>query len=1060
MKKIILGLLTIFAFQQAMAQKLDWVINEVQDSSAVSTANNYIIVDEAIFDADSNILSIGLFRGEVDFDPTSGVDIRESKYTPASTAYSQCAFIKKTDQLGNIIWLRVLNSNSFASLYDIALDQDGNIYVAGAYSGLLKSNLGGTLNSQNTMTTNALVMKLDNLGNVLWQESFGGTDFSEKGSGIALDTFGYVYVTGTYNTKYNFTTGAQLSTAGKNRAYVLQLGQSDGSVIGLRGFGSTDLNETSQADGLDIAIDYSSQTTFPLIILAGRFTGTADFRLNFHPSHGPDIRNATDGELFILKFNSTPADTNNFWTNFFDDYNLNDDSSLKLDADKNVYFAHQEVVYKYSSTGSFLWRNSTTNGRIQDFDLSQEGLVYTVGSFTQSNHNFNGTLNQPPYYCNIFGGGDAFIRKIDTTGRFIWARTLGSTGVDKIHTILISDTSFFITGRFADTTDFELGNDTFNLEKPTNISIGAFLAKYTIAENIVDSSSVVACNSYQVNGQTFYNSTVQTVIYNDYSEIDSVVVLDITINDNSTSTLNIANVCDSIVINNQTFTSAGTFTQVLTNAVGCDSTITINITNFNTRPTINLSISTNETVCSGTQISCTATGYSSYNWSVSSSLTNTINTSFTSVGTSLDTMIIVTGGATGCRNSDTVFLTINPIPEVIITGDFAICNGESTTITASGATSYSWSTGASDPSIVLSPAATGNYLLTSTLNGCNSVETVQIQVTNYPNLNVTNNVTICPGESTTISVSGAASYLWDNGLGTVQSASVTPSSSTTYTVIGTTNECSTTDQVTVTLNQAAPTFEVINLSVCDSYAWDLNNETYTASGTYTHVGSTAQSCEHTTTLNLTINNSSSETVSETACNSYIWEVNGESYTASGTYTHIGTNAAGCDSISTLNLTINTIDASTSLDGTTIIANQSDATYQWLDCDNGNVAISGETNQTFTATENGNFAVSITKNNCTEISECVAISSVGLNEGKLSTFEIFPNPTSGTVKINLGANDSKVKIKVFNSLGQIITTKNVESTNEFTLEIEGESGVYILEIETSEEVKSRMRVVKK
>jgi hypothetical protein len=212
-------------------------------------------------------------------------------------------------------------------------------------------------------------------------------------------------------------------------------------------------------------------------------------------------------------------------------------------------------------------------------------------------------------------------------------------------------------------------------------------------------------------------------------------------------------------------------------------------------------------------------------------------------------------------------------------------------------------------------------------------------------------------------------------------------------------------------------------------------------------------------LNLTINNSTTATVSETACNSYTWALNGTTYTASGTDTHVGTNASGCTLTTTLNLTINTVNVATALSGITITANASGASYQWIDCNNGNTLIPGATAQSFTATANGNYAVIVTNANCTDTSACQTITTVGIDEIGASNIEVYPNPTSGSVKVILGEQYPSVSIQLFNALGQIILHKDYTSTKEITFDIEGATGVYFLEIESAEQVLGRVRVVK-
>ena len=95
----------------------------------------------------------------------------------------------------------------------------------------------------------------------------------------------------------------------------------------------------------------------------------------------------------------------------------------------------------------------------------------------------------------------------------------------------------------------------------------------------------------------------------------------------------------------------------------------------------------------------------------------------------------------------------------------------------------------------------------------------------------------------------------------------------------------------------------INETACDSYTWPVNGQTYTTSGIYTDLSTNSLGCTHTETLNLTINTGTNTTSSTlaTACDSYNW--NGEDYASTGSYNWNGTNAAGCDSAATLHLTI-------------------------------------------------------------------------------------------------------------------------------------------------------------
>jgi hypothetical protein len=189
---------------------------------------------------------------------------------------------------------------------------------------------------------------------------------------------------------------------------------------------------------------------------------------------------------------------------------------------------------------------------------------------------------------------------------------------------------------------------------------------------------------------------------------------------------------------------------------------------------------------------------------------------------------------------------------------------------------------------------------------------------------------------------------------------------------------------------------------------------------------------------------STSTLNETACNSYTWPANGATYTNSGTYTETLVNAAGCDSIISLNLTINTVDNTTSLAGATASANAVGATYQWIDCDNGNIPISGATNQSFTPTVNGNYAVLVTQNGCSAVSNCVSITIVDVREIKpFVGINVYPNPSNGLYTISgITANTN---LTVLNSLGEVLYSSIAGGTTESIDLSSLAKGIYFLKL---------------
>jgi hypothetical protein len=142
---------------------------------------------------------------------------------------------------------------------------------------------------------------------------------------------------------------------------------------------------------------------------------------------------------------------------------------------------------------------------------------------------------------------------------------------------------------------------------------------------------------------------------------------------------------------------------------------------------------------------------------------------------------------------------------------------------------------------------------------------------------------------------------------TVCNSYIWPFNGQTYTTSGTYTDistnaagCTQTGTLNLTTNSTSNT---TNDAACDTYTWLLNGQTYTTSGTYTDISTNPAGCDHTETLNLIINNATTSTSSASACDTYTWLLSGQTYTTSGTYTGISINAVGCDDTVTLNLTI-------------------------------------------------------------------------------------------------------------------------------------------------------------
>lgn len=140
-----------------------------------------------------------------------------------------------------------------------------------------------------------------------------------------------------------------------------------------------------------------------------------------------------------------------------------------------------------------------------------------------------------------------------------------------------------------------------------------------------------------------------------------------------------------------------------------------------------------------------------------------------------------------------------------------------------------------------------------------------------------------------------------------------------------------------------------------------------------------------------------DSLSATECFSYT-SPSGETYTSSGIYTDTIPTAFGCDSILTIDLTINSIDTTLQVNNQTITAVHNGTNYQWLDCENNYAPIAGQTGQSITVSNNGSYAVQIVSNGCLDTTECATIGGIGLQESKAQTLHLFPNPTRDQFRV--------------------------------------------------------------
>lgn len=205
-----------------------------------------------------------------------------------------------------------------------------------------------------------------------------------------------------------------------------------------------------------------------------------------------------------------------------------------------------------------------------------------------------------------------------------------------------------------------------------------------------------------------------------------------------------------------------------------------------------------------------------------------------------------------------------------------------------------------------------------------------------------------------------------------------------------------------------------------------------------------------TLMYLEAENPCNKTVEEvTACSEYTW-VNGITYNkpiSSAIYTY--TNALGCDSVVMLDLKFESPIANVTMIGDSLKSSIEGDSYEWIDC-NTNSAIADANQNYFIPNKNGEYAVVVINNSCSDTSSCFPVLTVGVNDlNSITQFTLSPNPNQGQFKINLGKVCQEIEVEVSNSIGQSVFIRNYRSTNEVNVDLIGEKGAYFVNVKTTE-----------
>ncbi|MFT6503330.1 MAG: hypothetical protein ACJASQ_003465 [Crocinitomicaceae bacterium] len=901
--------------------------------------------------------------------------------------------------------------------HSIAVDASGNTYSTGTFSGTTDFDPGaGALNLTSNGFLDIFIQKLDANGNLLWAKSMGGTSI-DRGLSIAVDASGNVYTTGSFSETVDFDPGigvTNLTSSGGDDIFIQKL-DSNGDLVWAGSMGSASFG----AAGYAITSDASGN-----IYTTGIFQGTIDFDL------GPGLTNLTSNggdDIFIQKLD---ASGNLLWAKSMGSAGAgNNDAGLSIITDifGNVYstgFFQGTVdfdpgvgttnltsigsldgfIQKLDINGNFIWAKSiggTCNDIGYSIAVDAIGNVYSSGEYCGT-VDFDPGIGTSNFTSN--GIADAFIQKLDVNGDFVWGKSIGGISYDAAMSITLdANGNIYTTGNFESTVDFDPGPGVSNYT--SNGFYDIFIQKLDVNGNFLWAGSMGG------------------------SDLDfgSSIVVDNGNNIHTTGYFFLtADFDPGVGINN--LTSNGSYDIFIQKFSQCEPTYS---TDIQTACDSYLWIDGNTYTSDNNVAIHTLTNAAGCDSIVTLDLTVNYSNGSTDVQTACDSYLWIDGVTyTSSNNAATQTFTNAAGCDSIVTLDLTINYSNASTDVQTACDSYLWIDGITYTSS--NNAATQTF---TNAVGCDSIVTLDLTVS-YSN-GSTDVQTACD------------SYLWIDGV--TYTSSNNAATQTFTNAVG----CDSIVTLDLTINYSNASTDI--QTACDSYLW-IDGITYTSSNNAaTQSFINAAGCDSIVTLDLTINYSNGSTDVQTACGSYLW-IDGVTYTSSNSSaTQTFTNAAGCDSIVTLDLTINAVNISTTTTGVTITSDAVGVAYQWIDCSDYSEII-GETNQSFTATINGDYAVIVTENGCSDTSTCVVINSIGINENdELNNVVIYPNPNNGIIHLELGSL-SDVDIRVFSVQGKLVLEEKMINLPLHQIEFKAPSGVYYLKIQ-SEGISKTYKLIK-
>lgn len=452
-------------------------------------------------DSLGNIYTAGTFSGTIDFDP--GAD--SVKLVSADNAlpknWGLDVFISKSDNQGNLLWVKQIAGTANSDVSSIKLDAYNNIYLTGSFCDTTDFNPGiESFNLPSGGPTSdypsAFILKLDSGGNFIWAKSIIGYFSKVTLASITFDNAGNIYTIGGI---YNYEGSTILLYPEKNVLVSNISTNNTAFMVKLTPFGELVWSRQLQSSTFGaIAIDNLNH-----IYITGSFSGTVNFGSIVAPYNLSTPGYGTN--MFVLKTDSSGVC---IWAKQMEGYSSSWGQSISIDNLGNVYSTgtfsgkidadpgaavymldakysqdYDVFILKLDSIGQFIWVRQF-GGRERDIGkllfTDKIGNIYCAGMFkdTASFDNNGGYLISEK---TDNSSDDIFLCKIDNQGNIIWLKKIGGMYNDNISSLYVdSRGSIFSTGNYSGNVDFDFDESAYILNAGTDPSRwnAMFILKY------------------------------------------------------------------------------------------------------------------------------------------------------------------------------------------------------------------------------------------------------------------------------------------------------------------------------------------------------------------------------------------------------------------------------------------------------------------------------------------------------------------------------------------------------------------------------------------------------